>query len=48
MAVGIGTTLAVKPDGSLWAWGRNDCSQLADGTMSNRYVPTRIGTGYDW
>ncbi|MCL2406334.1 MAG: fibronectin type III domain-containing protein [Defluviitaleaceae bacterium] len=41
-------TLSIKEDGGLWAWGVNQYGQLGDGTTINRYVPTRIGTAYNW
>lgn len=37
-----GHTVAVRNDGSLWAWGSNDSGQLGDGTAINRNVPTLI------
>lgn len=41
-------TLALKNDGSLWAFGENGIGQLGDGTYQDRLVPTRIGTETDW
>jgi trimeric autotransporter adhesin len=40
--------VALKNDGSLWAWGYNNFGQLGDGTTKNRSVPTRIGKERDW
>ena len=35
-------TMAVKTDGSLWAWGDNQSAQLGDGTILNRRIPVKI------
>lgn len=40
---GGGHTLAIKEDGSLWAWGRNHKSQLGGGTKTNRNAPVQLG-----
>lgn len=36
------STFAVRRDGSVWAWGRNDQGQLGDGTQVDRCTPTRV------
>jgi alpha-tubulin suppressor-like RCC1 family protein len=35
-------TMAIKADGSLWAWGRNKYGQLGDGTINNHSTPIKI------
>lgn len=47
-------SLVVKEDGSLWAWGLNDCGQLGDGTTADRVDPVfimdgavSVSTGYE-
>ena len=44
-SVSLGTvhSLALRQDGSLWAWGYNDRGQLGDGTTTNRAVPVPVG-----
>lgn len=41
-------TLAIKNDGTLWSWGSNDTGKLGNGTMTDHYIPTQIGTDNDW
>src|SRR5262245_16809498 len=35
-------SLAVKSDGTLWAWGLNTAGQLGDGTTTNRLSPVLV------
>lgn len=35
-------SLALKSDGTVWAWGRNDRGQLGDGTSNHRDEPQRV------
>ncbi|MDR6966721.1 alpha-tubulin suppressor-like RCC1 family protein/ligand-binding sensor domain-containing protein [Flavobacterium arsenatis] len=48
IAGGRNFTLAIKSDGTLWAWGNNSYGQLGDGTTVNKLVPTQISTSTDW
>lgn len=48
IAAGGRHILAVKADGTLWAWGQNDTGQLGDGTFEDKDVPTHIGRDTNW
>jgi trimeric autotransporter adhesin len=41
-------TLAIKSDGSLWAWGGNTSGELGDGTTQPRSSPVHSVPGNDW
>jgi trimeric autotransporter adhesin len=48
VAVGDRYTLAVKADGTLWSWGKNQYGTLGDGTTNNKFSITQIGTDNNW
>ena len=48
VSAGYYHTIAIKTDGTLWAWGFNNYGQLGDGTTTNRSSPTQIGSGTNW
>jgi len=41
-------TVAIRTDGTLWAWGNNGQGQLGDGTTIVRRTPVRIGAKANW
>jgi len=40
--------LAIKSNGTLWAWGRNDDGQLGDNTTIYKSSPIQIGSETSW
>lgn len=48
VATGDFFSLALKTDGTLWGWGRNNVGQVGDGTSTTRSSPVQIGSGTDW
>ena len=42
IACGPQYSLAVRGDGTVWAWGWNDGGQLGDGTTTDRLSPVRV------
>jgi alpha-tubulin suppressor-like RCC1 family protein len=48
LAIGQGHTLAIKTDGTLWAWGSNSAGQLGDGLTYSRSSPTQVGSDSNW
>ena len=41
-------TVAIKSNGTLWAWGNNSGGQLGDGTTVSKSSPTQVGTATNW
>jgi len=41
-------TLAIKTNGTLWAWGLNVYGQLGKGDFSQRNSPVQVGNDSDW
>jgi alpha-tubulin suppressor-like RCC1 family protein len=51
VSAGAYHTLALKTDGTIWAWGDNNvlsAGQLGDGTLTNRSSPIQVGTEIEW
>ena len=45
---GYDHVLAVKSDGKLWAWGKNDYGQLGIGNVTHKSSPVQVGSLEDW
>ncbi len=39
---GASHSLAVKSDGTVWAWGSNYNGQIGDGTMADQHIPVQV------
>ncbi len=48
IAIGDHHAIALKSDGTLWAWGANGYGQLGDGTTGDKSSPIQIGTDNKW
>jgi alpha-tubulin suppressor-like RCC1 family protein len=49
VASGNGHTTAIKTDGTLWTWGRNNDGRLGDNTTTDRSTPvTTFAGGTNW
>ena len=50
VSAGNAFSLALKSDGTVWAWGDNSDGQLGDGTTTDRHTPVQVkgpnGEGY--
>lgn len=42
ISAGLYHAMAVRKDGSLWAWGRNEYGQLGIGTTTDSHRPVRV------
>ncbi|MCP3065844.1 RCC1 repeat-containing protein, partial [Myxococcus sp. K38C18041901] len=42
MSAGTRHSLALKADGTVWAWGFNDRGQLGDGSVMTRLSPVQV------
>jgi alpha-tubulin suppressor-like RCC1 family protein len=48
LAVNGGHTVAIKTDGTLWAWGSNYYGQLGLGTTEDQSAPVKVNNDTDW
>ena len=49
VSCGSNNTSAIKTDGTLWSWGKNDFGQLGDGTSIHKSSPVQsISTSNSW
>ncbi len=48
IACGSGHSLALRADGTLWAWGANTNGQLGIGNTLDKSFPTQVGTLNTW
>ncbi|MCL6591934.1 MAG: putative Ig domain-containing protein [Firmicutes bacterium] len=42
IACGQNHSLALKSDGSIWTWGKNNYGQLGEGSTNNRNIPIQV------
>jgi alpha-tubulin suppressor-like RCC1 family protein len=41
-------SMAIKTDGTMWSWGRNNYGQLGLGDTTNRSSPVQVGASSNW
>ena len=46
ISAGADHALALRSNGTVWAWGRNSSAQLGDGTTTQRTTPEYVGPGF--
>ena len=42
MAGGSNHSLALRTDGTVWSWGRNQCGQLGDASTLDKHTPVQV------
>jgi alpha-tubulin suppressor-like RCC1 family protein len=48
VALGYEHSMALKTDGTMWAWGNNGQGQLGDNTITYRSSPVQVGSLATW
>jgi len=50
IAAGVGYSLALRADGIIWSWGKNNSGQLGNGTLNTHKWPIRVkdASGSGW
>jgi alpha-tubulin suppressor-like RCC1 family protein len=49
ISIGLSHTVAVRANGTVWAWGNNTLGRLGDGTTTSRRSPVSVVGGFtDW
>lgn len=48
VSAGYMHSTALKSNGTIWAWGRNNTAQLGDNTTISKSSPIQVGSDTDW